>query len=86
MVCKLKKVIYGLKQSPQAWFDKLRCIITKVEFQKCYSHHSVFICKTSSGIVILFVYVEGVILDGIEKTKEYLKIQFVTKDMRVNIK
>ena len=55
-------------------------------FKKCYSNHSVFIHRTSSGTVILTIYVENSLLTGsdvagIEKTKEYLKIQLVIKDM-----
>jgi len=29
-VYKLKKAIYGLKQSPQAWFDKFSIIIAQI--------------------------------------------------------
>jgi len=30
MVCKIKKAIYDVKQSPRAWFGKLICIISEV--------------------------------------------------------
>ena len=33
-------------------------------FQKCYSNHSIFIRKTSSGTVILAVYVDDILLTG----------------------
>jgi len=56
-----------------------------VGFQKCYSDYSVFIRGTTSGSVILTVYVDGILLTGsdvgILKAKEYLKTHFVTKDM-----
>ena len=86
MVCKLKKTINGLKQSLRALFDKFNHIITEVGFQKCYSDHSVFIHKTSCGTVTFAVYVDDILLsrsnvDGIKKAKEYLKTQFVIKDM-----
>ena len=55
-------------------------------FEKCYSEYSVFIHKTSSGTVILSIYVDNILLivsdvDAIEKTKEYFKTQFMTKDI-----
>jgi len=54
-----------------------------VEFQKCYSDHSVFIHRTSPGIVILNGNVNILLtksdVAGIVKAKEYMKI--VTKDM-----
>jgi len=69
--------------SPRAWFYNFNHIISEV---KCYSDHSMFIHRSSYYIMILVVYVDDILLtesdiDGIEKAKEYLKTQFVTKDM-----
>ena len=77
MVCKLKKAIYGIKQSPQAGFDKFSRIFSEVELQKYYSDHSVFIHRTSSDTMILVVYVNDIPLTGsdvgIMKAKEYMR-------------
>jgi len=56
-----------------------------VGFQKCYSNHSVFIRRTSSGNVIPAICIDDILLTGddiadIEKAKQYLKTQFVTKN------
>ena len=32
LVCKLKKAIYGLKQSPRAWFDKFSQVVFAAGF------------------------------------------------------
>ena len=65
MICKLKKAIYDLKQSPRALFDKFSRIIYEVDFQKCYSNRLVFIRKSSSGTVILVTYVDDILLTGV---------------------
>ena len=62
MVGKFKKAIYGLDQSSQTWFDKFSSIISEVGFQKCYSDHSAFVRRSSSGITILVVYVDDILL------------------------
>ena len=85
-MCKFKKAIYDLKQSPRARFNKFKCAISKEASWKFYSDPSVFIYKISSGAVIFAIYVDEILLtrsdvDGIEKVKEYLMIQFVTKNM-----
>jgi len=41
-VCRLMKAIYGLKQSPQAWFEKFSITIYGIGFHHRYSYHSVF--------------------------------------------
>ena len=86
-VCHLKKDIYGLKQSPRAWFEKFSLTISGIGFRRCYSDHSVFVRHTSSGIVVLALYVHDILLtdsdsSGIVETKMYLNHHFVTKDMR----
>ncbi|KAK4397606.1 Retrovirus-related Pol polyprotein from transposon RE2 [Sesamum angolense] len=86
MVCKLKKAIYGLKQSPRAWFDKFSRIIGEFGFSRCQADHSVFVQTTTSGMVVLAVYVDDILITGsdlvgIEEAKKYLQKHFVTKDL-----
>lgn len=54
-MCRLRKV-YGLKQSPRAWFDKFNTAIAQFSLQRSVSDHSVFVCRSSFGTFI-FVYV-----------------------------
>ncbi|KAK8915915.1 hypothetical protein KSP39_PZI023039 [Platanthera zijinensis] len=86
-VCKLRKAIYGLKQSLRAWFDKFNEVISVVGFARNAADHSLFIRKTSAGLVILTVYVDDILLtgddrEGVNMTKKHLLQHFVTKDMR----
>ncbi|XP_042056533.1 uncharacterized protein LOC121801150 [Salvia splendens] len=85
-VCCLKKAIYGLKQSPKAWFDKFSSVLGTIGFKQCKSDHSVFVRHQASGIVILIVYVDDILISGsdvrgIEETKKYLQQHFVIKDL-----
>ena len=85
-VCPLKKAIYGLKQSLRVWFEKFGITIFGIDFHRCHSNHSVFVRHTKYGIVVLAVYVGDILLTssdsaGLLETKEYLKRNFVTKDM-----
>jgi Reverse transcriptase (RNA-dependent DNA polymerase) len=34
LVCRLRKAIYGLKQSPRAWYGKLSSVLVKVGFKR----------------------------------------------------
>ncbi|KAK8913906.1 hypothetical protein KSP39_PZI024435 [Platanthera zijinensis] len=85
-VCQLKKAIYGLKQSPRAWFDKFSSIVAVIGFARSSADHSLFIRKTASGLVVLAVYVDDILLTGddqagVDLTKKHLRQHLVTKDM-----
>jgi len=84
-VCYLKKAIYGLKQSPRAWFEKFSLTISVIGFHRCHSDHSVFVRRTKYDIVVLVVYVDILLTSsdsvGLLETKQYLKCYFVTKNM-----
>jgi len=85
-VCHLRNAIYGLKQSPRAWFEKFSITISGIGFHWCHSNHFFFVRHTKFGLVILTVYVDDILLiesdlAGIVEIKEYLRHHFVTKDM-----
>lgn len=41
-ICKLTKAIYGLKQTPRAWFDRLKNALLEWGFQNTKSDASLF--------------------------------------------
>ena len=85
-VCRLRKSLYGLKQSPRAWFGKFSQATEKFGMKKCESDHSVFYRNSSSGIIVLVVYVDDIVITGSDVTgisslKSFLHKQFHTKDL-----
>ena len=78
--------MYGLKQSPHAWFDQRSAIILGYGFQHSTSDHSVFVCHSSNGTIVLIVYVDNIIISGsdsvgIADLKTYLSKHFHTTDL-----
>ena len=61
-VCRLRKSLYGLKQSPHAWFGKFSQVVEKFGMQKNQFDHSVFYWNSSSGIILLVVYVDDTVI------------------------
>ena len=57
-VCRHRKSLYGLKESPRAWFDKFSQKFEKFGMQKSKSNHSVFYrnSKTFTGIPVLELF------------------------------
>ncbi|KAL0641872.1 hypothetical protein Bca4012_102526 [Brassica carinata] len=85
-VLRLKKAIYGLKQSPRAWYNKLSTTLNGRGFKKSELDHTLFTLTTPSGMVALLVYVDDIIItgsdkEGIKATKEFLKSMFEIKDL-----
>ncbi|KAL0641591.1 hypothetical protein Bca4012_103035 [Brassica carinata] len=85
-VLRLKKAIYGLKQSPRAWYNKLSTTLNGRGFKKSELDHTFFTLTTSSGMIALLVYVDDIIITGSDKegiiaTKEFLKSMFEIKDL-----
>ena len=63
-MCRLRKSLYGLKQSPCAWFGKFSQTVETFGMQKSMSDHSVFYKNSNSGIVLLVVYVDDIVITG----------------------
>ena len=87
-VCRLRKSLYGLKQSPHAWFGKFSQAVEESGMQKSKSDHSVFYRNSDSGIILLVVYVDDIVITrsdykGISSLKSFLQSQFHTKDLEI---
>ena len=83
---RLWKSLYGLKQSPYACFGKFSLAIETFGMQKSKSDGFVFYKNSSSGIILLVVYVDDIVITGsdskgILSLKFFLHNQFYTKDL-----
>ena len=48
-VCKLKKSLYGLKQSSRAWFKKFSMTLNRLGYKQGQADHTLFIKSTLEG-------------------------------------
>ncbi|KAM7469310.1 hypothetical protein LguiA_007493 [Lonicera macranthoides] len=85
-VCKLRHALYGLKHAPRAWFAKFSSTIGKFSFISSNSNPGLFIRQTDSGITLLLLYVNDMIITendyvGISDLKRSLNQHFDMKDL-----
>ena len=85
-VCKLRRSLYGLKQAPNTWFEKFRSTLLFFSFTQSQYDSSLFLHTSTSGIVILLVYVDDIIVTGIDcglitKLQQLLHATFHMKDL-----
>ena len=86
-VCKLKKSLYRLKQSPRAWFKCFGKGMTSHSYTQSQANHTmVFKHSCEDKIAILIVYVDDIILTSddsleIERLKGLLAQDFEIKDL-----
>ena len=85
-VCRLRKSLYGLKQSPRAWFDRFRRAMVNMGYQQINADHTVFFRQHGGHITMLAVYVDDMIITGddegeIAQLKAKLGKEFEVKDL-----
>jgi transposase InsO family protein len=85
-VLRLKKSLYGLKQSPRAWFDRFRRAMCGMGYKQCNGDHTVFYRHNRGLKTILVVYVDDMIITGddcleISRLKQNLSKEFEVKDL-----
>ncbi|RVX20028.1 Retrovirus-related Pol polyprotein from transposon RE1 [Vitis vinifera] len=65
LVCKLCRSLYGLKQSPRAWFSRFSSVVQEFDMFCSTADHSVFYHHNSSGqCIYLVVYVDDIVITG----------------------
>ena len=69
-VCHLRKSIYGLKQSPRAWFGKNLKTMLSVGYVQSEGDHTLFIKHGKEGkVAILIVYVDDIVVTRNDEAK-----------------
>ncbi|RVW75978.1 Retrovirus-related Pol polyprotein from transposon RE1 [Vitis vinifera] len=85
-VCKLKKSLYGLKQSPRAWFGRFTKSMRTFGYRQSNSDHTLFLKKQHGKITALIVYVDDMVVTGNDPEERkalqnYLSREFEMKDL-----
>lgn len=63
-ICKLKKVIYGLRQAPTGWYIELTTYLTSIGFVKSKSNLYLLILHNCSVTIYILIYVDDIIIMG----------------------
>lgn len=85
-VCLLHKSLYGLKQSPRAWFDKFSNFLLEFSFCCSMSNPSLFVYAHNKDMIMLLLYVDDMVITGnnsqtLSHLLNELNKQFRMKDM-----
>ena len=65
MVCKLHKSLYGLKQVPRAWYERLHTYLVKIGFERTNDKNDLYMkIEKDKGILIFEIFVDDIIFGG----------------------
>jgi histone deacetylase 1/2 len=85
-VCKLQRSIYGLKQSPRAWYARLSQLLYQLGFSSSKADTSLFVFSRDGIQIYMLVYVDDIVIAGstseaVDRLVHALAAVFPIKDM-----
>jgi hypothetical protein len=86
LVCKLKRSLYGLKQSPRMWYQKFDTYILSMGFVRSKANHYIYSKEEGGRFIYVALYVDDMLLignnmDTIKEVKKQLSSKFDMKDI-----
>ena len=86
LVCKLHKLLYGLRQSPRAWYARLHNALLAWHLQQSQADPNLYFAHFNQNTIVLLVYVDDILITGsdprlITKLKAHLQNTFKTNDL-----
>ena len=63
-VCQLKRALYGLKQTPRAWYTRIDSYFTRFGFTKSEADANLYHIVVDGKLLIFVIYVDDLILTG----------------------
>jgi hypothetical protein len=87
LVCKLKKSLYGLKQSPRQWYKRFDSYMIKIGYMRCEYDCCVYVKSLDDGsFIFLLLYVDDMLIAAksiveVNKLKVLLSKEFDMRDL-----
>ena len=87
LVCKLKKSLYGLKQSLRQWYKRFDSFMLRIGFTRCEYDCCVYTKRLDDGsFIYLLLYVDDMLIAArsmteVNRLKKLLKKEFDMKDL-----
>jgi hypothetical protein len=87
LVCRLKKSLYGLKQSPRQWYKRFDSYIIQIGYTRCEYDCCVYVRILEDGsYIFLLLYVDDMLIAAksmceVKKLKSLLHKKFEMKDL-----
>ena len=90
LACKLFKALYGLRQSPPAWYERIDSFLIQQGFTRGTCDSNLYIYCLGHDIVLLALYVDDILLTGsssqlCSSTKPLLETNFEMSDGLVTL-
>ena len=85
-VCKLDKALYGLRESPRAWYDCFDVYLKKLGFKRSKFDCCLYVLKNENDMIYIILYVDDLLIccrneEKIKYIKNLLSNKFRMKDM-----
>ena len=85
-VCKLEKALYGLRESPRAWYECLDEYLRVLGFKRSKIDYCLYFMESKNDKVYLIIFVDDLLICSnnkklIELIKRKLAVKFSMKDM-----
>ena len=85
-VYKLHKALYGLRQAPRAWNEKLNKVLGNLGFSKCSKEAALYRKQDKDHVLLIAVYVDDLLVCGsslelIQEFKEGMSKNFEMSDL-----
>ncbi|RVX11676.1 Retrovirus-related Pol polyprotein from transposon TNT 1-94 [Vitis vinifera] len=88
LVCKFRKSLYGLKQSPRQWYKRFDSYMIKIGYKRCEYDCCVYVksLDDDSSFIFLLLYVDDMLIATksmveVDKLKSLLSKEFDMKDL-----
>jgi hypothetical protein len=86
LVCRMNRSLYGLKQTPQAWYNRFASYLASIGFVEAKLDTFLFIYRRGEDTEYLLLYVDDIVLtaftaDLLRRTIVALQREFAMKDL-----